>query len=421
MSRNSNIRIMVLPSWYPPRGGEFFREHSLALAAEGLDVTTMAVIPSSIRKHGLKNFITGQDIPKSSGNQERLHPDHSVKFTSNTEPSHVYNKANIVGWIRNAVSLAEQWIRQHGKPDLMQVHSSIWAGVAAARIKKRYGIPYVITEHRSRFVFNTPEAQEMFLTWHLPLLYEAFTNASRIVTVSDSLQPKILDIAGSAIHHTPITIPNMVDTRYFSPSTTSKSEGSFRLFSTSTSKPDTPFRFFCLAHLEPVKGIDTLIDAMKLLLDDNSIYCQLVIGGDGSQRHLLEEQVSRLGLQQHISFTGALSREEVREQLHRANAFVLPSRFEAFGVVFIEAMACGLPVIAGRSGGPESFITDDCGYIVEPDKPQELARAMKSMKHNYHSFNRDTIWNYAINRFSPKAIATEYVTLYKEISMIGST
>lgn len=414
MTRNSNIRIMVLPSWYPPRGGEFFREHSLALAAEGLDVTTMAVIQSSIRTHGLKNYITGKDIPKSAGNP-------TIAPGSFREAYKLYrtipcvHKINIVGWIRNAVSLAGQWIRQHRKPDLIQVHSSIWAGVAAARIKRRYGIPYVITEHRSRFVFNTPEAQEMFLPWHLPLLYEAFTNASRIVTVSDSLQPKILDIAGSAIHHSPITIPNMVDTRFFNPAITAKSEGSFRFFSTSSSKTETPFRFFCLAHLEPVKGIDTLIGAMKLLIEDGSLNCQLVIGGDGSQRHILEEQVSRLGLQQHISFTGALSREEVRDQLHRANAFVLPSRFEAFGVVFIEAMACGLPVIAGRSGGPESFITDDCGYIVEPDKPPELARAMKSMIHNYHSFNRDTIWNYTINRFSPKAIAAEYITLYQEI------
>ena len=420
MTHNSNIRIMVLPSWYPPRGGEFFREHGMALAAEGLDVTAIAVIPSSIRTHGVKNYVTGQDIPKSSGNP-------TIAPGSFREVYKLYRtipclyKANIVGWVRNAVSLAGQWIRQHGKPDLIQVHSSIWAGVAAARIKKQYGIPYVITEHRSRFVFNTPEAQDMFLTWHRPLLHEAFTNASRIVTVSDSLQPKILDIAGSAIRHKPITIHNMVDTRFFSPATTSKSEGSFQFFRSSTSKSEPPFRFFCLAHLEPVKGIDTLIDAMKLLIEDDSINCQLVIGGDGSQRHVLEEQVSRLGLQQQISFTGALLREEVRDQLHQANAFVLPSRFEAFGVVFIEAMACGLPVIAGRSGGPESFITDDCGYIVEPDKPRELAKAMKSMIHNYHSFNRDTIWNYAINRFSPKAIATEYVTLYKEISMIGST
>jgi L-malate glycosyltransferase len=391
---------MVLPSWYPPRGGEFFREHSQALAAEGLDITTIAIIQSSIRKHGLMNYITGKDIPKTSGNPT-IAPGtfHEIFRLYRTIPC--LNKPNIVGWVRNAIALAGQWIRQHGKPDVIQVHSSIWAGVAAARLKKMYDIPYVLTEHRSRFVFNTPEAQDMFLTWHLPLLHEAFTNADRIVTVSDSLQPKILDIGGSDIRHKPITISNMVDTRFFNPATTSKSK--------------TSFRFFCLAHLEPAKGIDTLLEAMKLLSEENSINCKLVIGGDGSQRHLLEEQVARLSLQNHVSFTGSLSREEVRDQLHQADAFVLPSRFEAFGVVFIEAMACGLPVIAGRSGGPESFITGDCGYIVEPDMPQELATAMKRMVHNYQTFNRDAIWNYTISRFSPKAIAAEYISLYYKI------
>ncbi len=400
MGRTSNIRLLILPSWYPPRGGYFFREHSLALAAEGLDVTVMATIQTSMRKHGLINYIIGKDIPRTNTDITNIPGSFSEVFRPyRTIP--FLNKANAFGWIRNAITMTETWIRKNGTPDLIQAHSSIWAGVAAARIKNRHGIPYVLTEHRSRFVNNTTEAQKMFLPWHDPLLQEAFANASRIVTVSRSLQNKILSITGKDIQQGISAIPNMVDTKFFNPSL--------------KPIPDKPFTFFCLAHLEPVKGIDTLIDAMKLLTHDKMTPCHLFIGGHGSQRQALEEQTARLGLQQRITFCGALSRDEVKQHLHHAHAFVLPSRFEAFGVVFIEAMACGLPVIAARSGGPESFISDDYGIIVDPNQPSQLAEAMRHMTQHYNGYDRNAIWTNTINKYSPKAIATKYVRLYHQI------
>lgn len=391
---------MVLPSWYPPRGGEFFREHSQALAAEGLDVTVLACIQTSLRKHGLKAFLMETDIKKTSSNQES-YPGSFTELKSQSRIIPFLNKANVMRWIRCMTNKAEKWIIAHGKPDMIQVHSSIWAGVAAARLNKRYGIPYVLTEHRSRFVCNTTAAKEMFLPWHYPLLHEAFTHASHIVTVSQSLQDKILGISGDALHHPPVTIPNMVDTRFFIPSL--------------KQIPKSPFTFFCLAHLEPVKGIDTLIHAMHLLAKDNPSHFRLVIGGDGSQSPVLKNLAIKYGLQQAIIFTGALTREEVRSHLHKAHAFVLPSRFEAFGVVFIEAMACGLPVIATRSGGPESFIDKECGIIVNPDQPVALANAMRYMADHYSSFNPDTIWKNTIKQFSPKAITGKYIHLYQQI------
>lgn len=390
-------KILVLPSWYPPRGGEFFKEHSQALAAEGLDVTVVASIETSLRKHGLRAWLWGKGIPKVSHNKD-INPGAFNEYRSIFRTLPLLYRSNIERWIRHAEQMTARWIRYNGKPDLIQAHSSIWAGVVAARIKKRYGIRYVITEHRSRFVFNTPEAEKMFAPWHYPLLEEAFGQADQIVTVSGSLQKKICEIAPKHIG-TITTIPNMVDTRFFTPAL--------------KPPPPQPFRFFALAHLEPVKGFDTLIDAIYLLKQDGAPDFRLVIGGDGSQRNQLESQADRLGLSHCISFAGALTRPRVLQHLHAAHAFVLPSRFEAFGVVFIEAMACGLPVIAGRSGGPESFITNDCGIIVNPDQPAELAATMAVMMEEYSRYNHDTIWKNTLNKYSPKVIAEQYIDLYQ--------
>jgi L-malate glycosyltransferase len=452
MNTPTKIKLLVLPSWYPPRGGDFFREHSMALAAEGLDVTVLACIETSIRKHGLPAWMWGKGIPKITDYND-MNPGSFSEFRRLYRTIPTLYKANVVGWIRHTIAMAERWIHAHGKPDLIQVHSSIWAGVAAARIKQKFGIPYVITEHRSRFVYNTSEARQMFLPWHFPLIKEALDHASQVVTVSDSLQAEICAISPTHINSI-LSIPNMVDTSFFKPSL----------------KPVTqnPFVFFSLAHLEPVKGFDTLIDAMHILtypehqptdgiphirsglrsaqphppneiphirsglrsaqpeptygiphirsgLRSAQPQPHLIIGGDGSQRSKLTDMVASYGLQDVVTFKGALTRQQVKEQLHAAHAFVLPSRFEAFGVVFIEAMACGLPVIAARAGGPESFITPACGMIVNPDKPRELAQAMLAMMQDYNNFSHDAIWRHTINMYSPKAIAGQYVELYQRI------
>ena len=401
------MKILILPSWYPPRGGAFFREHSQALAAEGLDVTVIASVQTSIRKHGLPAFLWGKGIP-ASVIQTDISPGTFTEIRSPYRTIPLLYKGNIERWIRHLEKMVKRWIRTNGIPDLIQVHSSIWAGVPAARISRQCGIPYVITEHRSRFVYNTPEAERMFLPWHTPLLQEAFEGAACIVTVSDALKPRISDLLPDTSgkkdnNHMPglVTIPNMVDTRFFNPAP--------------AAPPAKPFVFFSLAHLEPVKGFDNLLNAMQLLNSKWPDRFRLIIGGDGSQRNTLEKQAAKLNLGKSVEFKGTLTPHEVRSCMQQSHAFVLSSRFEAFGVVFIEAMACGLPVVATRSGGPETFIDESCGMLVDPDQPEALATAMENMAANHKQYDRNQIWQRTLSHYSPKAIAAKYTRLYNQI------
>ena len=102
--------------------------------------------------------------------------------------------------------------------------------------------------------------------------------------------------------------------------------------------------------------------------------------GDGPERGSLERQVRRARLRR-VTFTGALDQAGVLAQLHRADVFALPIRTrlggldpEGLGLAALEAAACGLPVVVGRSGGaPETVQAGRTGYVVEPDDPYELA------------------------------------------------
>jgi L-malate glycosyltransferase len=388
------MKVLVIPSWYPPNGGSFFREHAIALATEGLHVDVLAGLYASIRKTPPLRWMTKDwvSINKEENIREITRICPIIPFSE---------RLNYHAWIRTMLSFYDEYIKNWGHPDLIQVHSSLWAGVVASRISRQYKIPYVITEHRGRFVYNSQEAHNLFKPWYTGPLNEAFKHAEAIITVSQSLHKKIIDIHPMAEEKLGV-IYNMGDTDFFKPGEIKKEESGI-------------FHLFSLAYLERIKGMDTLIDAMEILNSRFPGKYHLTIGGDGSEKHFLQKRVQEKNLDKKITFPGKLNRQQILDAFHNADAFVLPSRFEAFGIVFIEAMSCGLPVIAGRSGGPESFITPQTGTIVNPDEPESLANAIYEMRNNNREYSAAHIRDYAVNTFSRPIIARKYTELYNTI------
>jgi len=122
------------------------------------------------------------------------------------------------------------------------------------------------------------------------------------------------------------------------------------------------------------KGFDLLIEAYAALAPAG---VDLVIGGDGPERDALEQLVQRLGLTGRVHLPGRLSRAEVVTVTERAEALVVPSRIEAFGITVLEGWRAGVPVIATSIGGPPEFVTDGrTGLLVDPSNTRELAGAM---------------------------------------------
>jgi len=393
MAVKNQKKVLVIPSWYPPKGGYFFREHSVALASAGLKVDVLAGLHTSLKT-------------LSPGNSLRAFKTGKTSFEGITEHTKKYwiipfsEKHNFQAWVSMMLRFFKRYQAEHGRPDIILAHSSIWAGLVAAFIREKYDVPYVITEHRSRFIYNTPEARAMFKPWFFSYLQTAFEGAEKVITVSDALQPFIKQIA-PAVADRLLTIPNLVDTDFFKPA--------------EKPKEIKPFRFFSLANLIPLKGMDSLIEAFALLHNEQAGEFLLTIGGEGPERGKLEKLLTERGLNVGFSVTGRLSREEILGQMQDANAFVLASHFEAFGVVYIEAMACGLPVVATRAGGPEGFIRESEGILVKPGNIFELAAALKKMKDNYQKFDKEKIRKYAVSAFGKQVLAKQYVKLFNEI------
>ncbi len=454
MRHKKHISLFVIPSWYPPRGGAFFREHCLALAGADVHVHVIAAVETGLRDHPGAFLTPGH--PKMNGRRKGFSEE--VRITRRIP---LLNQRNVARWTQKVVRMYDDHAGRYGHPNLVQVHSSMWGGLAAAQIRETWGTPYVISEHRGRFTQAVHAPGSLVRPWHLPLLQRAFDQAGHIITVSQALQKGILSICPGAAPKMSV-IPNMCDTGFFVPPQDKdtgepddtgvfaslprkkdtgepddtgvfgslprkKKEGQADdtgFFASHPREKDTAakqsggaegFIFLCVASLEEIKGVDVLLTAFSLLKKKSGPASHLIIAGDGPLRKRLQGLCRSLHIQKEVHFTGHLDREALRRQYHRADAFVLPSRMEAFGIVLIEAMACGLPVVATRSGGPEEIVRPACGLLVAPGDPESLADGMGQMLRHHRDYDRQHIVQWTQRHYAQQVIADQYYKLYKQL------
>jgi len=389
-------RILIIPSWYPPDGGYFFREHSEAIAGMGWKTDVLVNRVVGARKLFSAGFSALHRFRAGAENGLRVIRVVTLKLPGN-------EKRNIRRWARRTGRIYERYASQFGKPGLILAHSVTWAGYAASLIGRRHQIPFVIVEHRSFFVWSTERARKMVKPFYLPFFEQAYRQCSRLVLVSPSLRTGLQALM-PWIDEKITVIPNMIREDMFLPP--------------AVPRVRDPFVFIWAGRLEHVKGVDVLLEAVRILKGQTGREFSLKLAGRGPLRGELEELASSLGVADHVHFLGRLSREDMQEAMQAANCFVLSSRYEAFGAVLIEAMATGLPVIATRSGGPDSIVTEQNGILVEPEQAGPLADAMEKMMRDYPDFSGERIRQSVLERFGASRVLEQYDRIFRELLQI---
>ncbi|MFB3816996.1 MAG: glycosyltransferase family 4 protein [Candidatus Methylomirabilales bacterium] len=143
--------------------------------------------------------------------------------------------------------------------------------------------------------------------------------------------------------------------------------------------PADPPAVLTVAHLYPRKNLGVLLEAYRRL-EDAGVAFQAWVVGEGPCRARWQALRDGLGLAPRVAFLGTVPLAELRERYARASVFCLPSKQEGFGIVFLEAMAAGLPVVAGRAAAvPETVADGQTGLLVEPRDPDALATALAGL------------------------------------------
>lgn len=177
------------------------------------------------------------------------------------------------------------------------------------------------------------------------------------------------------------------------------------------SKDTNIFSVITMARLEKDKGVDDVIEALHHL--PNNFF--LTIVGDGSHKKQLLKKVSKLGLSHRVTFVGWLNNESKFAALQHADVFCLPSRYDSFGMVFIEAYACGLPVVARYNDAIQSIISNSANnYVWDGCNIDKLAKLIKKATIERHN-NVLERKNFVIDNFSPDIIATRINNIFSTL------
>jgi len=276
--------------------------------------------------------------------------------------------------------------------DLIHAHFSQPSGIAAVKISRDLNVPLIISEHYGKFHIDIKK--NSFLRKQI---LKTINQSKRIIAVSERISNdlKSLNIKSEKIS----VIPNGVDIEKF-PLVQMKREKKHNILS--------------IGHLVELKGYQILIQSIKILKEKYK-NIHLTIIGEGEYRKSLEALITNLNLSKHIELIGYIPNDKLNLYLQNSDIYVHPSFFESFSIAVIEALASGLPVVVTKSGGPEYFVNEKVGKVVEKGDEQKLSLAIKNMIKDYNYYNPIEIRKYCIENFDIRNVVKQIFNVYKEI------
>lgn len=387
------MHVLVIPSWYPQfdgdPGGSFFREQAIALVKR-------------IDKVGVL-FPNQRSLRELMNPAVRLSGVHSLqdegtclvqRNSFNWTPRFEFGIAQ--QWLLHGLPLFRKYVAVHGKPDVLHAHSALYAGLLAKAISAATRIPYIVTEHSSRYFAGN------LSTWQINTARSVFKSSATNVAVSKSLARLMADQYQFRLPW--LVIPNIVNAQFFNEPLELTAD-------------DQITKFVHVALLNPIKRQRMLIDAMQLCKQDGRSDLTLTIVGDGSERAALKQAVVSAGLDKQVFLTGMMPRAEIPTVLAKHDAFLLSSDYETFGVVVAEALATGLPCIATNCGGPVDIVEAGDGEIVPRGDAAAMARAMIAFADSPRNVPARLVRRQrCADRFSERAVCNTLVDVYNEVT-----
>ena len=288
--------------------------------------------------------------------------------------------------------------------DLIHAHNAFPDAVAAVRV---FGgkYPVVVTVHGSDVNIN---AMDRSLR---PEIVRSLNAARRILAVSGDLKTTLEKIGVTTKIE---VIPNGVNTSRFTPGEKKEACGKLGF------DPDIP-RIIFVGNFLPVKGIEYLIGAFPGVLRSHP-ECELVLVGakpGGTDSGAYREQIRKLGIGERVRICEKVANGDLPDWIRASDVFVLPSIKEGFGIVAVEALACGRPVVATRSGGPEEIVGEGCGFLVPPGDSESLGAAVVKALDREGILRPERLAESARERFSLSGMAKRIFAVYEDVCREG--
>lgn len=370
------MKVLILPGYYgfggtrglAPGAGSFIREQALALARSGIGVEVAYCHFDSARSLWTE---TRDDCGVVT------HYLHAKPFRL---PINMLYK----------MFLLSRWAQLHylrRPPDV--VHAQVFTALPHAYVISRIlRVPLVYTEHSNAVQGGTLSSFWKFVVRML------VPRVSAVLPVSERLGESLHELTGATF----TVVHNIVADEFFE-------------VPLARSGDREVFHFLSVGREHPNKGWDLLLDAMRAVVDDN-FSAQLTLAG-AVDIATVRSMVQSRGLEEFVEIRGPVSRHQMPSLMMRSDCHVLASRLETFGMVTIESLAVGTPVIATATGAAEAIIREFNGLVVPVGDSAALADAMKNIICSRSSYAAEDIRSDAYRRFSERTFVATVERIYE--------
>jgi len=425
------MRVLVLSHMYPntvnPLGGIFVQQQVKALAHLGVEVRVVAPVPwvpGFMRGKGKWGGYAGVPAVEAGGGFPVFHP-RVLEFPRSLffeYYSHTY------AWgIRDVFTTQIQ-----SGVDVIHAHVAHPDGAAALRFGRHFGIPVVVTIHGQDFAYTLQRSKTCAQS-----VRETLRQAAAVILVSaklrdryglaswaDDLSKYRVIYNGVDLDEVPPPGAEQEAPAQAPPSRAEEPAFDWRRQEAQPAGPAAPKAaqarriLLSVGFLRPDKGHAIVLRALRELLPEFPDLLYRIVG-DGEERRTLERLTAELGLSGHVEFLGSLPHPLAMQQMAQCEVFVLPSWREAFGVVYLEAMAHGKPVVGTAGEGIAEILThEEVGLAVAPRDPQALAQALRRLLRDREGARRMGERGRELVRaqFTWEANAREVLATYQEVA-----
>lgn len=394
------MNILVISSMYPsvnnPVSGSFVHSQVQELVRQGCQAKVLSPVPMTPfpLKFLSRKWAGFQKIPWFD-----LVEDVEIYY-----PRYLSLPRNLVfgesgKWMYAGIKKLVNEISKDFQFDLIHAHGALPDGFAAMEVAEKFHKPYLVTIHGAdlqKTVHFNPRCKEIIgsvivhsastilVSNKLRRIAERqFGNENKLRVISNGIDPLSIDVKQQG---------------------ESSNRGEDKII-------------LSVSNLIPTKGIDLNLQAVKRLAKEHPEIKYLVIG-DGPERKPLEELAMKLGLSERVEFLGQLHHDQVMSYMAGCDIFSLPSWEEGFGIVYLEAMAHGKPVIGCRGEGLEDFVADsETGFLVNPKDIDSLSSAINYLIDNPHLISEvgRKAKEVVLNTYTWEKNAQRTIQLYQEI------
>jgi glycosyltransferase involved in cell wall biosynthesis len=379
-------KILWLVSWYPNRNdpfdGDFIQRQARAAALyHDIHVLFVADIEMGEKEK--------EEVKREAGLVEQR------VYFRRPEGFFGYLKKQW-RWRKLFLRAAEKYIEKNGKPDWVHVHIPWKAGLIAQVLKMKHKIPYIVTEHWGRYDDRLPGNIRSRPPWEQKLVAKIFAGADAFLPVSDYLGKGVQRMV---VEKEYTVVPNVVDTHLFFPA----------------QEKGERFTFLHVSNMAPVKNVEGILKAFhEAVFEQGMKEARMLFIGNRNDEY--PKMTKAMGLDEYVTFRGEMAYEEVAEEMRRCHVLVMKSDSETFSCVTAEALCCGLPVIAPRTGALPELVNESNGILFEKGK---LLEAMISIKENYSRFDKKAIAQEAASRFQYNSVGEKLSSIYQKSPVVN--